>query len=124
MEALQEAGWPAYVTIALALLATGLALGAVGAALAKSKRAGIALSMAALIASAATLAMGALGYVLQMRNAFEAVAYADPSSRAVLLAQAISEAMNNVVIGGVCAAPAFLLGSGALVVTVLRRESR
>jgi hypothetical protein len=124
MQALQEAGWPAYVTIALALAATGLALGALGAAAAKAKRPAIALSIAAVTVSVATAGMGGLGYFLQMRQAFEAVAYADPSSRAAMLAQGISEAMNNVVIGGVCAAPAFFLGIGALILAALRSPAR
>ncbi len=121
MQALQEAGWPAYVVIAAGLVGLLVALAALGAAFgARERQTGIGLSILAIVAGIATLGIGALGYVLQMRSAFEAVAFVDASMRAALLAQAISEAMNNLVFGGVCGALPFLLGFVALVRSVTR----
>ena len=121
LEALREAGWPAYVVIAFGAVSSLLALAAAVTAVGGRERSGaIGLSIGALGGGVLTAGMGALGYAIQMRGAFEAVSYADPSARASLLAAGISEAMNNIVFGGVCAAPGFLLGFGALVVVLMR----
>lgn len=121
VEAIQEAGWFVYVVFAVAALATVAAFTALVLALTgKTRQPALAVGVASLALGIFVPATGAVGYALAMRNVFGAVASVDPSMRAQLLAEGISEAMNLVVFGAVCGAVPCLLALVAVVRAALR----
>lgn len=111
-----EAGFPVYLVFALALVALAVGVVAVGVAFGgKDRRTALVAGAFALLLGIGVPLTGVIGYAWQMSNAFDAVASVDPSMRAALLAQGISEAMNDIVFGGVCGALPCLLAVVALV---------
>lgn len=115
MQFMAEGGWFMWVVLFAGIFATLFAVFAAIMAFGGSPRGrAIGLSLTALLAAIAVPAIGGVGYALAMREIFSAVAVVDPSSRAQILAQGISEAMNNVVFGGMCGALPFIISLVAL----------
>jgi flagellar motor component MotA len=92
LDMLRDGGWPAWLTLLLALGAITIAI--VHAALPQRWSFVTALGLCI-----GTVAVGLLGTVLGLIHSFAAVAGVDPSMKATLLAKGISEAMNCTAIG-------------------------
>ena len=124
VEAFREGGWFMYVVTGVGLLATLTALTAFAMALtAKIRQPSLAIGVAALVLGLLVPVTGFVGYLLAMQSVFGAVSYADPSSRATLLSQGISEAMNLVIFGLVCGAVPCLLALLATIRAALRPKT-
>lgn len=115
IEAVQNGGVFSYVVFAVAIVAMVVSTVAVRSAFSyQERRVAVGLGAAALFCGILVVITGAVGYAWSMSQAFSAVAAVDPSMRAPLLAQAISEAMNLIVFGAVCAILPCLLALVAL----------
>ncbi|MFO0684078.1 MAG: hypothetical protein U0234_18645 [Sandaracinus sp.] len=115
-----EAGFTAYVVFAVAALASAVAVIALALSFGGQPRhTALAAAAGALVLGIGVPVTGVIGYAWQMSRAFDAVAAVDPASRATMLAQGISEAMNNIVFGGVCGALPCLLALTALIRAML-----
>jgi sulfite exporter TauE/SafE len=111
-----EAGFTVYLVFALALVALAVAVVAIGVSFGGQPRnTALAIGGGALLLGIGVPVTGVVGYAWQMARAFDAVASVDPSMRATLLAQGISEAMNNIVFGAICGVLPCLLALAALV---------
>ncbi len=116
-----EAGITVYFVFALAALALTVAVIALAVSFGGQPRnTAIAVSVGAFLLGIGVPVTGVIGYAWEMSRAFDAVAAVDPASRATVLAQGISEAMNNIVFGGLCGALPCLLALAALIRAMLR----
>jgi len=124
LEAFQEAGWFVWVVMAAAFLALTVSVTALGMAMVqRTRQPALTIAFVALVLGLFVPATGGVGYAISMRSVFGAVANVDPSMRATLLAQGISEAMNLIVFGAVCGLVPCALSLVALVRAATRPKS-
>ena len=124
LEAFREGGFFMYVVVGVALLASLVSITALGLALTRpTRQPGVTIGIVALVVSAGVPITGVVGYAIAMQQVFQAVSHVDPSLRAAILAQGISEAMNLIVFGGLCGALPFVLACTAIVRAALRAPS-
>lgn len=110
-----------YVVAAAGVLATGTAVVALAMALGgRTRQPALAIGVVAMVLGLLVPATGFVGYLLAIQDVYAAIAYADPASRATLLARGISEAMNLTVFGLVCGALPCALALAASVRAALR----
>jgi hypothetical protein len=124
VQAFREGGVFMYVVLAVGILAGFAAVMALIAALTqRTRQPALVIGIVAMVLGLLIPVTGGVGYALAMRNAFAAVASVDPSMRAAMLAQGISEAMNLIVFSALCAALPMLLSFVAVVRAALRPKS-
>lgn len=102
---------PVIVATALSLLATARL--AFGAPVAPERRTRVL--VAVMLLSALPLLGGGLAYLLAMRAAFDAVASADPSTKASSLSAGMREAVDAMIAGVGAFGVSFVLALGAMV---------
>ena len=124
MEFFQEGGATMWMVLLLGSFATALGIAALGVAFARKRGAAIALGALALGAGLLTAAAGVGAYLWAMHRVWAAVDYVAPEHKARLLAQGISEAMNNIVLGIVLSGLPLLGGFVALVRGILLPRAR
>jgi hypothetical protein len=115
IELFKEGGATMWLVLLVGTTATALAIAAVVVAFARKRGAAIALGAIALCAGLLTSAAGVGSYLWAMHRAFAAVDAVAPEYKARLLAQGISEAANNIVLGMILSGLPVLAGFVALV---------
>lgn len=121
MNAFQEGGASMWGVLCCGGFAHVMAIVALGFMLSKKRGAIIGTGAASLALGVFSMGVGFVGYFYGMSRAEEAVAFADPEMRAMLLAQGRSEAINNIWFGAcTCGIPA-LAGALALVKGLLTK---
>ena len=111
--AFQEGGASMWGVLCCGGFAHVMAIVALGFMLSKKRGAIIGTGAASLALGVVSMGVGLAGYLYGMSRVEEAIAFADPAMRDMLLAQGRSEAMNNLWFGAcTCGIPAL---AGALV---------
>jgi hypothetical protein len=111
----QEGGFTMWIVLLLGSASTSLAVAAVILALGKRRTAILMVGVASLVGGLLTAAAGVGAYFWAISRVMAAVAVVDPSLKARILAQGISEAANNILLGTLLAPLPFLVGVVALV---------
>ncbi len=124
MEMFRECGWPAFVVLALAMVAVLVGMVALGVAIARP-RAGLILGVVALATSCSVAAMGAGGTVIGKNATDRALSGAgvNPEQRERIRVVGYAEAGQCTSLGAGFGALPLVLAAAAIVVGLLRKKS-
>lgn len=119
-----EGGASMWAALCCGSFGNTLALVALGVLVARKRAAAIGVGAATLLAGVGTLGVGVLGYWLGVRAVDQALLAADAAFVAEMRERGLSEAANNLWLGGLASAVPLLVGALAIAVGALLPRGR